>query len=305
MGSHWEERLIAYRVKRNFNPQRYLQAKIGLIAKYLNEKRIQHIVLGLSGGVDSVLACAMCRLLVDAKVLVKYTPVVVTSNEGGTNQTSINEYANSALKLLRKTPHYLNLSDSMNDLITQCDINSQFGKGQLLPILRTAAISAFAFSRDNQPYRTVTAGTINRDEGAYIGFYGKQSDGAVDLQLISDLHKSEIKLLLEFLGFPPEIINRTPRGDVVTGLTDEEMIGAPYDFIELIADIQNNQNSYLLSEGLNDPDFVRYCQNIGREHKRNLHKYESGMTGLHFDVMHRYVKNGWSSDNTSNYTGTT
>ncbi|WP_258957573.1 hypothetical protein [Legionella sainthelensi] len=43
---------------------------------------------------------------------------------------------------------------------------------------------------------------MNRDEGSYVGFFGKASDAMVDIQLISDLHKSEVKKLALFLNIP-------------------------------------------------------------------------------------------------------
>ena len=56
-----------------------------------------------------------------------------------------------------------------------------------------------------------SSGTTNRDEGAYLGFFGKASDGMVDLQPISDLHKSEVRALATRLGVPAEIVEAAPR----------------------------------------------------------------------------------------------
>lgn len=45
----------------------------------------------------------------------------------------------------------------------------------------------------------------------------------VDIQLIADLHKSEVYKLGEFLGVPDEILRAAPSADLWEGQTDEEV----------------------------------------------------------------------------------
>ena len=90
-------------------------------------------------------------------------------------------------------------------------------------------------------------------QGGYIGFFGKASDGMVDIQLISDLHKSEVHALARHLDVPASVIAAVPTGDVFDGRTDEEMIGASYDFIEL----------YMLVLALGGEDQARMLGTLG------------------------------------------
>ena len=62
--------------------------------------------------------------------------------------------------------------------------------------------------------RSVIVGTTNRDEGLYLGYIGKASDGMVDLQPISDLHKSQVRLVAKYLDVPQSILDVTPTGDM-------------------------------------------------------------------------------------------
>ncbi len=46
-------------------------------------------------------------------------------------------------------------------------------------------------------------GTGNQDEDGYLGYFCKAGDGCVDIQLIADLHKSEVwtnSSIVIFLG---------------------------------------------------------------------------------------------------------
>ena len=70
----------------------------------------------------------------------------------------------------------------------------------------------------------------------------------VDLQSIGDFHKSEVYAIAKYLSLPEEIINEPPKGDVWDGRTDEQMIGATYDQIELftlLKDYGYNENPKL------------------------------------------------------------
>jgi NAD+ synthase (glutamine-hydrolysing) len=82
--------------------------------------------------------------------------------------------------------------------------------GQLAPYLRTPTLYYLTSLLTQEGMKAVVCGTTNRDEGAYLGFFGKASDGMVDLQLIADLHKSEVYALGKLLAVPEKILTRTP-----------------------------------------------------------------------------------------------
>jgi NAD+ synthase (glutamine-hydrolysing) len=76
-------------------------------------------------------------------------------------------------------------------------------------------------------------GTGNRDEDGYLLYYCKAGDGVVDVQLIADLHKSEVFAVGRHLGVPASILEAPPSADLWDGQTDEDELGFTYDFIEL------------------------------------------------------------------------
>ena len=56
-------------------------------------------------------------------------------------------------------------------------------------------------------------GTGNHDEDGYLGYFCKAGDGVVDVQLIADLHKSEVFKVGALLGVPQSILSSPPSAD--------------------------------------------------------------------------------------------
>jgi len=108
-----------------------------------------------------------------------------------------------------------------------------FVKGQLRSYMRTpvAYYIAQLLSQDGTP--CVVMGTGNKDEDGYLAYFCKAGDGVVDVQLISDIHKSEVFKVGHELGVPPSILLAPPSADLWEGQTDEDELGFSYDFVEL------------------------------------------------------------------------
>src|SRR6185312_12253151 len=111
----------------------------------------------------------------------------------------------------------------------------------------------------------------------------------VDLQIISDIHKSEVYALAEYMGVPREIIDRKPMGDVWDGRCDEEMIGAPYWFLELYLRMKEEDMMWIVREFSQEEQaiFDRYSSAIEKLHEINAHKYQVGNPAHFLDSMTR------------------
>eukprot|EP00767_Chilomastix_cuspidata_P005404 gnl/Chilomastix_cuspidata/5622.p2 GENE.gnl/Chilomastix_cuspidata/5622~~gnl/Chilomastix_cuspidata/5622.p2 ORF type:complete len:215 (+),score=115.85 gnl/Chilomastix_cuspidata/5622:219-863(+) len=65
----------------------------------------------------------------------------------------------------------------------------------------------------------------------------KAGDGVADIQLIADLHKSEVFAVGRLLGVPDAILAAPPSADLWEGQTDEDELGFGYDFVELYTEL--------------------------------------------------------------------
>lgn len=100
----------------------------------------------------------------------------------------------------------------------------------------------------------------------------------MDVQLIADLHKSEVFEVGKALGVPSSILNSPPSADLWEGQTDEAELGVSYDFVELFTGWflpLNDEEKKRFEDSLdeeNREEWTRYraiCENV---HRRNSHK---------------------------------
>ena len=127
-------------------------------------------------------------------------------------------------------------------------------------------------------YGGVVVGTGNLDEDGYLYYYCKFGDGAVDVGLIWDVHKSEVFKLASFLGVPQSILQAPPSADLAPGQTDESEIGATYDMVELVYiylfNYTEDQRTQFLNRLSSDAkiQFEKEFENIQLIHEKGRHK---------------------------------
>lgn len=291
---------------RQFDADGYLLHKLPLINQFFVENNLDACVIGISGGVDSALCL---KLLAQAahrnrspikKIMALIMPIHCSGTSGQDQATA------RALELVKQTDCDYQIQDltSVADVYVKLfEQNSNikanpWSIGQLASIVRTPCLYFHAALLQQQGYASIVCGTTNRDEGAYLGFYGKASDAMVDLQPVADLHKSEVYQLATILNVPESILQSAPRGDVWDNKTDEEMIGAPYWFVELYLIMKEYQllNDFILSNFLDKNAlelFQQYASAIEKQHQKNTHKYQVGVPSHFIDILPRSVPGGW------------
>ncbi len=291
---------------RQFNSEFFLDRKIERINQFFLHHNLNSCVIGISGGVDS----ALCLKLLAQAALRNHSPIkkimalimpIHCSGTSGQDQATAR-----ALELVKQTDCDYQIQDltSVADVYVKLfEQNSNikanpWSIGQLASIVRTPCLYFHAALLQQQGYTSIVCGTTNRDEGAYLGFYGKASDAMVDMQPVADLHKSEVYQLATILNVPESILQSAPRGDVWDNKTDEEMIGAPYWFVELYLIMKEYQllSDFILSNYLDKNAlelFQQYASAIEKQHQKNTHKYQVGVPSHFIDILPRSVPGGW------------
>ena len=306
--------LADLRRRRGFATVPLVQAKIRLPNHYVRASGLKACLVGVSGGVDSAvtlaLACAAARAPGSPieKVVAALMPMFVA--EGASNQDLALARGREVAERFGIEPVVVDLSHGHVAVKQAVDgalgtPGGPWAAGQLVSYLRAPALYYLTSLLAQQGLPAVLLGTTNRDEGAYIGFFGKASDGMVDIQLISDLHKSEVYQAARHLGVPDSVIAATPTGDVFDGRTDEMMIGASYDFIELytlyLALASDTERARIASDlGADASEQFRALRaRLEALHGYNAHKYLGGSPAIHLDVYERAVPGGWTEGPTS------
>lgn len=302
-----------YRKIRNFDPEIYLNKKIEVLSRYFKEHKLNAVVLAVSGGVDSALVLAMMKKFAEKQpdVLKKIYPITLPAenNSGVSGQSELVSRVNDlsvALDIKIEKYDLSVISDQVNndtEKMLNVKINN-WAKGQFVPYLRTSYLYYLTNILNQEGFRSVLMGTINADEGQYLGYIGKASDAMVDIQPISDLHKREVFILAKYLGVPDSILNVDPKGDMYDERTDEEVFGANYDavefyyaFMKLPAGTQS-----VIKYGFTEEEsasFFQIKENLDKMHSYNLHKYIGCSPSVHFDIYDMKIPGGWKYTNLS------
>lgn len=283
--------LDQYRVQRYFSADTYVKTKIHRLAQYCETYNIDSLTILVSGGVDSAVVAAICsRFAQDYGKKINLVTIPETGNRGVTRQDDTVRLAHILADSLGKELVILPLGNIVSEGARLCGLESDWGIGQTVSYFRTALAYSYITSLWANRERTLLAGTTNLDEGAYIGYVGKASDGMVDLQLISDLHKSEVYQVAEYLDVPEDITRSIPQGDMYHGAVDEQIFGCTYDAIELF---------YAVRAGVvpapNTELWDKIVKNIEALHTYNKHKYLGCSPAVHLDVTPQVYKldGGW------------
>jgi len=294
--------LKEYRDLRNFKTLYWIEKKINLINDYFRVNKLSGAVLGVSGGIDSAIALG---LLVHAaqkenSPIKMIKPILIPAREyvGATNQDdSISRGLDLCSTFNVKPALFKNLT-KISQLISEelesiLDLpTSPWTNGQLVAYARTPILYNSSSILTDNGYPSLVIGTINLSEGGYLGYVGKASDGMVDLQIISDLYKSEVYKVAVALGVPNSIINVTPSGDMFDGRSDEEVFGATYDAVELYhLWLQNGSDPSLLI----DENFIKIKENLEKLHMYNQHKYTYSSPSIHLDILNAHIPGGWNN----------
>jgi NAD+ synthase len=84
-----------------------------------------------------------------------------------------------------------------------------------------------------EQHKLTVLGTTNRSE--YLtGSFTKYGDGAVDVEVILPLYKQRVFELAAWLGVPEAVRTKTPTGDILPDVPDEEIMGVSYEFLDRI-----------------------------------------------------------------------
>ncbi len=232
---------IKLRNLRNFEVAKYYNYKINAINDFFKEESLDSAVVRISGGIDSAIVYNLLiqASLIDNSPIKKIVALIMPIFcPGTTNQNESLIKGKLIVSQHSKSESYiLDLSEALQQhlLIVQKQglFPTKFSIGQLASYIRTPQLYFQVAIMKQKGLNPIVVGSTNRDEGSYIGYYGKTSDGAVDLQPIADIHKSEVYQLAELLKIPQEIIDSKPSSDVWDGKSDEERIGVPFWFLEL------------------------------------------------------------------------
>ena len=215
-----------------------IERRKAFIKQCLRNAGLKVLVLGISGGVDSLTAGRLAQLSVEEL----------------RGETSDNAYRFIAVRLPHGTQHdeqdaqdslrfiradeedTVNISGSVQGLGEQVthlqqlsEARRDFVTGNIKARIRMVAQFAIANANNG-----LVIGTDHAAE-AVMGFFTKFGDGACDLAPLSGLVKGQVRAIARHLGAPEHLVMKTPTADLEElrpGKPDEEAHGVTYAEID-------------------------------------------------------------------------
>jgi NAD+ synthase len=221
-----------------FDAQAEIERRVEFLAELLRAAGARALVLGISGGVDSLTAGCLSQRAVervrvqggDARFVAMRLPYGVQLDEAD---------AQASLTVIRPDERLIvdvrPAADAMLDSVrasgqTFLDVAQQdFLHGNIKARQRMIAQYAVAGARGG-----LVVGTDHAAE-ALMGFYTKFGDGAADVTPLAGLNKRRVRALATALGAPRDLVFKVPTADLelLKPLKpDEDAFGVSYEQID-------------------------------------------------------------------------
>ena len=219
-----------------------IRRRIEFIKKMLLSSHLTHLILGISGGIDSSTCGRLSQLAVDElnektdryRFIAVRLPYQAQVDEADA-QLSLDFIQPSASVCVNVQAGSDAIHQSTIDALAQSGLlnegesNVDYAKGNVKARMRMIAQYEIAGLLGG-----LVIGTDHSAENV-TGFYTKHGDGACDLAPLFGLNKRQIRALADHLGAPVALINKTPTADLEChnpSLPDEHALGLSYDQID-------------------------------------------------------------------------
>ena len=236
MRKYQEEIINALGVNSQIDPQTEVTNRVQFICDFLQTTKMKTLVLGISGGQDSSLAGRLSQLAVEKlreetgdneyQFIAVRLPYGEQADESDA-MFAINDFIKPD-KIMR-----VNIKAATDAIVASLNEAgtpiSDFNKGNIKA--RERMIVQYAIGGEN---KGAVVGTDHAAE-AVTGFYTKFGDGGADITPLFGLDKRQGKALLQFLGAPAKLYDKTPTADLEEDKPmrpDEEALGVRYDEID-------------------------------------------------------------------------
>ena len=204
---------------------------VNWIKDYADQNKINTLVVGVSGGIDSAVVSTLCA---ETGLRTYVLSMPLLSNQK--NDTLSNDYVDYLSKKYVNVEKvrvdlsntYMSLMQSIEAWTNGAFLDSGLANANTKSRLRMVTLYQIAGSSGG-----IVVGTGNKVEDYGVGFYTKYGDGGVDIAPIAVLYKTEVWELGKHLGVDQRIIDAPPTDGLWDdSRTDETQIGASYEQLE-------------------------------------------------------------------------
>lgn len=218
-------------------------------------------VVGLSGGIDSSLACLLAAKALEPKNVLGVRMPYRTSTEESMR------HAEMIVQLTGIEERTIPITGMVDAYLETVKDEDQVRRGNVMARTRMMVLYD-----QSAAFEALVIGTGNKTE-ILLGYTTLYGDSACALNPLGDLYKTQVRQLARALGIPDEIIEKPPSADLWEGQTDEGELGFTYEQVDrllfhLIDGRYSNEDCIDLGFS---PDFVdQVARRVQRNHFKRV-----------------------------------
>ena len=192
----------------------------GFIKSEVTRVGMSRAIVGLSGGLDSALSCALAVDALGAEnVLAVRMPYKASSKDSL-------DHAKLLIDQLGIPNKTIEITDMVEPLFKLDPEISNMRKGNVMA--RERMIVLFDQS---EVFKGLVIGTSNKTE-ILLGYSTIYGDSASAMNPIGDLYKTQVRQLSRAMNIPAPIIDKAPSADLWADQTDEKELGFTYEEVD-------------------------------------------------------------------------
>jgi NAD+ synthase len=192
----------------------------GFIKSEVTRVGFTHAVIGLSGGIDSALSCALAaQALGPENVLAVRMPYKTSSPD------SLEDAEKTAIRYGVRT-ETVEITPMVEPVIQLDPQISNARKGNLMARARMILLYD-----QSEAFKGLVIGTSNKTE-LLLGYTTLWGDMASAINPIGDLYKTQVRQLARAMDVPQSVMDKAPSADLWKGQTDEGELGFTYEEVD-------------------------------------------------------------------------
>ncbi len=241
------------------NPELARKILVGFIRSEVTRVGFQHAVVGLSGGIDSAVSCALAaEALGPENVLAVRMPHRTSSPDSLEDAQKVADCFKVHLQTIEITP-------MVEPLIARDPQMSKLRKGNLMARARMIVLYD-----QSEVFKGLVIGTSNKTE-ILLGYTTLWGDMAAAINPLGDLYKTQLRQLAASLRLPQSVLEKPPSADLWAGQTDEQELGLTYAEVDRLLYLMVDER-YTPQDCVDAGFDKEYVQNVLTRVRRNQFK---------------------------------
>jgi len=202
------------------NPDLARKILTGFIRSETTRTGYPRAVVGLSGGVDSALACMLA-----AEALGAQNVLAVRMPYSSSSSDSL-EHAGLVIEQTGVQGQTISISAAVDALLMEVPAQERIRRGNVMARTRMTVLYD-----QSAAFGGLVIGTGNKTE-ILLGYTTQFGDAACAINPLGDLYKTQLRQLAGFMGVPQVILDKPPSADLWVGQTDEGELGFTYEQVD-------------------------------------------------------------------------